>query len=154
MPFWKYQLIFLPFSECSLRVDTTSWGIRNVEACAGEIERRNQGESAGIKSHVGHIDGLVQDCSISTALAVEILQSCTEPSTCIRDPMSIYRCANTLELHLSNIDGLVQDCSISSALAVEILQSCTEPSTCNRDPMSIYIDVLTHWSYIFLTSMA
>ena len=26
------------------------------------------------------IDGLVQDCSISTALAIEILQSCTKPS--------------------------------------------------------------------------
>ena len=26
-----------------------------------------------------HVDGLVQDCSISTALAVEILQSCTQP---------------------------------------------------------------------------
>ena len=28
------------------------------------------------------IDGLVQDCSISSALAMEILQSCTKPSTC------------------------------------------------------------------------
>ena len=27
-----------------------------------------------------HIDGLVQDCSISIANALEILQSCTEPS--------------------------------------------------------------------------
>ena len=26
-----------------------------------------------------HIDGLVQDCSISSALAMEILQSCTKP---------------------------------------------------------------------------
>ena len=26
-----------------------------------------------------YIDGLVQDCSISSALAMEILQSCTEP---------------------------------------------------------------------------
>ena len=29
-----------------------------------------------------HIDGLVQDCRISSALAMEILQSCTKPSTC------------------------------------------------------------------------
>ena len=29
-----------------------------------------------------HIDGLVQDCSISNALAMEILQSCTKPSIC------------------------------------------------------------------------
>ena len=26
-----------------------------------------------------HFDGLVQDCSISSALAMEILQSCTKP---------------------------------------------------------------------------
>ena len=29
-----------------------------------------------------HFDGLVQDCSISSALAMEILQSCTKPPTC------------------------------------------------------------------------
>ena len=29
-----------------------------------------------------HIDGLVQDCSISCALPIEILQSCTKLSTC------------------------------------------------------------------------
>ena len=51
------------------------------------------------------IDGLVQDCSNSSALAMELLQSCTKP-----------------------IDGLVQDCSNSSALAMELLQSCTKPS--------------------------
>ena len=26
-----------------------------------------------------HMDGLIQDCIISTALAMEILQSCTKP---------------------------------------------------------------------------
>ena len=29
-----------------------------------------------------YIDGSVQDCSISSVLAMDILQSCTEPSTC------------------------------------------------------------------------
>ena len=29
---------------------------------------------------IGHIDGLVQDCSNSSALAMELLQSCTKPS--------------------------------------------------------------------------
>ena len=29
---------------------------------------------------VEHIDGLVQDCSNSSALAMELLQSCTKPS--------------------------------------------------------------------------
>ena len=27
-----------------------------------------------------HVDGLVQDCSNSSALAMELLQSCTKPS--------------------------------------------------------------------------
>ena len=43
-----------------------------------------------------HIDGLVQDCSISSALAMEILQSCTKPSTyymvivgMVKDPLSL-----------------------------------------------------------------
>ena len=29
-----------------------------------------------------HIDGLVQDCSDSSVLAMELLQSCTKPSIC------------------------------------------------------------------------
>ena len=29
-----------------------------------------------------HIEGLVQDCSISSALAMDLLQSCIEPSIC------------------------------------------------------------------------
>ena len=31
---------------------------------------------------IQHLDGLVQDCSISNALALEILQSCTNSSNC------------------------------------------------------------------------
>ena len=34
----------------------------------------------GFASFDGHIDGLVQDCSISSALVMEILQPCTKPS--------------------------------------------------------------------------
>ena len=49
--------------------------------------------------------GLVQDCSISSALAMELLQSCIKPP-------------------------LVQDCSISSALAMGLLQYCIKPSIC------------------------
>ena len=30
----------------------------------------------------GYIDGLVQDCSNSSALAMELLQSCAKPSIC------------------------------------------------------------------------
>ena len=50
-----------------------------------------------------HGDGLVQDCSISTANTLETFQS-------------------------STMDGLVQACSISTANALEILHSCTNKS--------------------------
>ena len=45
----------------------------------------------------GHSDGLVQDCSNSSALAMELLQSCTKPLI------------------------------LCSAIAMESLQSCTKP---------------------------
>ena len=35
------------------------------------------------KLHGAYIDGLVQDCSNSSALAMELLQSCTKPSICV-----------------------------------------------------------------------
>ena len=62
----------------------------------------------------------MEDCSISSANALEILQSSTKAS--------IYPCIIILELDLEKFDGLVQDCSNSSALAMELLQSCTNPS--------------------------
>ena len=65
----------------------------------------------GTKENRHNIDGLVQDCSNSSALAMELLQSCTKLSIC-----RIY------------VDGLAQDCSNSSALAMELLQSYTKPS--------------------------
>ena len=40
-------------------------------------------------STANQIDRLVHDCSISSALTVKILQSCTEPSKC-----NIYNCGN------------------------------------------------------------
>ena len=36
-----------------------------------------------LKSRNGNIDGLVQGCSNSSALAMELLQSCTKPSICV-----------------------------------------------------------------------
>ena len=54
-----------------------------------------------VKKDINH---LVQDCGNSSALAMEIQQSCTKPS------------------------DIVQDCSNSSVLAMELQQSCTEPS--------------------------
>ena len=39
-------------------------------------------DNQNIPSHRLYIDGLMQDCSISIACALEILQSCTKPSIC------------------------------------------------------------------------
>ena len=58
-----------------------------------------------------YIDGLVQDCNISSALAMEILQCCTEPW--ILRPGDVY-----FEDRAVYIDDLVQDCSIYSVFAV------------------------------------
>ena len=50
-------------------------------------EQQHEGPSQVIKSVLKlckiatHIDGLVQDCSNSIANALELLQSCTKPST-------------------------------------------------------------------------
>ena len=59
--------------------------------------------------------GLVQDCCISTASAVEILQYCIKP---VLSESMVSMCNRRV--------GLVQGCGISSALALEIPQSCTE----------------------------
>ena len=43
-----------------------------------------------MKSYEHHFDGLVSDCSVSIANALEILQSSSKPSICSRFP--IYKC--------------------------------------------------------------
>ena len=55
----------------------------------------SKGDTNG-QQQTNNIDGSVQECSIPSALAVEILQTCTNPS-------------------------IVQDWNISSVLAVDIL---------------------------------
>ena len=45
--------------------------------------------------HVPFIDGLVQDCSNSSALAMELLQSCTKPTIC---GFSNHDCSITNEM--------------------------------------------------------
>ena len=62
-----------------------------------------------------YVDDSVQDCGNSNELAMELLQSCTEPSM-HKEVLQVY------------FDGLVQDCSNSIANALELLQSCTKPS--------------------------
>ena len=46
-------------------------------------------------SFVAHVNGLAQDCYNSSALAMELLQSCTKPLMCnvvILQPISIHSC--------------------------------------------------------------
>ena len=56
------------------------------------------------------VDGLVQDCSISSALAMEILQSCTKPSKCV--PIKSNHFYQTAQrdseywIRLVDVDGL------------------------------------------------
>ena len=64
-----------------------------------------------------YLDGLVQDCSDSSVLAMELLQSCTEPSICPSTHIGL----------MTYIDGLVQERCNSSALALELHLSCTNP---------------------------
>ena len=61
-----------------------------------------------------YIDGLVQDCSISSALALEILQSCIKPSIwlCENLPtpyyMILYDMSRLITIRPSS--GILQDC--------------------------------------------
>ena len=80
-----------------------------------------------------YISGLVQNCCISTANALEILQSCNKPSIWFwRFPGKIQHQRSSYFTDLwgiqAHVNGLVQDCSISTADALEIPQSCTKPS--------------------------
>ena len=59
-----------------------------------------------------HIDGLVQDCSNSSALAMELLQSCTKPST--------YSLRSTYQEDFKTCD--VQDSDEGSALSLGAVQ--------------------------------
>ena len=103
------------------------------------------------------INGLVQDCSNSSALAMELLQSCTKPSTwwtilkktqlcywyqCFMKVCQLrnifFDCMQYkhLELLTPHIDGLVQNYNIPIANALEILQYCTRPLISARNHMS------------------
>ena len=64
---------------CRLTLGMTSHGINSgILGCTGDMGRTADHSWANTL-----IDGLVQDCRISSALALEILQSCTKPSICI-----------------------------------------------------------------------
>ena len=53
------------------------WVAIQASRCAWRVER-----ILAVKNLIVHINSLVQDCSNSSALAMELLQSCTKPSMC------------------------------------------------------------------------
>ena len=55
--------------------------------------------TVSMRSASRDIDGLVQDCSISSALAMEILQSCTKPSMCTCQPGKKLLYMNTVYIY-------------------------------------------------------
>ena len=50
------------------------------------------------KNYTRHIDDLMQDCSFSSALAMELLQSCTKPSTYTVDTIIFITCIINLNM--------------------------------------------------------
>ena len=52
---------------------------------------------------IDYIDGSVQDCSNSNALAMELLQSCTKPSTCWPGMQVSDQCLTYVELKFLSI---------------------------------------------------
>ena len=66
----KYTISLMPYAY---------WGLV-MHVCICELRITASGASS-VPSH--YIDGLVQSCSNSSALAMELLQSCTKPSICI-----------------------------------------------------------------------
>ena len=68
--------------------------IHILGTCKGTLNRINQNQTRQVNGTatsevtvviIRHVDGLVQDCSNSSALAMELLQSCTKPSmSCIQ----------------------------------------------------------------------
>ena len=90
---------------------------------------------------IPYFDGLVQDCSNSSELAMELLQSCTKPSIYlffyffltyffstwswkIIPYLCFYLFSTWIWEIIPYFGGLVQDCSNLIANSLELLQSC------------------------------
>ena len=84
------------------------------------------------------IDGLVQNCSNSSTLAMELLKSCTEPSICFDTWKK-----NRLIEDWWHIYALVNELLLGPEMAQELLLSCTKPSilySCNWTLVSIQVE--------------
>ena len=86
-----------------------------------------------------HFDGLVEGCSIASALAMETLQPCTKPSTYIvpyvmlvsyymyilNDVNDIGNCINACDIHNEiTIWYISRDIGIQSQYCIEFMLSC------------------------------
>ena len=73
---YMYYVVYLP--NTSTRPWEVPTAMREDTACKGQnIKGLIKYMIPGLTSYESHIDGLVQDYSISIAKALEILQSCT-----------------------------------------------------------------------------
>ena len=122
-------------SQLLRRVESILAQDEDADTEAEDDGEENLNEDVG----VGHFDGLMQDCSISIALAMEILQPCTKPSTW--SYFSIYNLSITfmaffvlthweqmihiLQMMFLNVFSLKEICSI----LIQILSAfhATEP---------------------------
>ena len=108
-----------------------------------ELKSSHAFELRKVDTRVSYIDSLVQDCSISIANALEILQSCTRPSIywysgggslhsgsssnvilwyhIFTNGNNIHRCSTII------LDGFMQERGNSSANTLELRLSCTNP---------------------------
>ena len=122
--------------DCAMRRhDCTGYKNKYVHACVymwiywGLVRKKCNSSALAIELHLSctnpsiylHIYGSVQDCSNFSVLAVELLQPCTKPSICTC--MCVWA-------YISVYRWLVQDCSNSSTLAMDLLQSCTKTLIC------------------------
>ena len=99
------------------------------------------------------INGLVQDCSNSSALAMELLKSCTKPSkpnipfhnkqvifcltphfcNFLHQYLSLSMVTHQTKQKTEYTDGLVQDCGNFTANTQELPQLCSKPSKLLHD---------------------
>ena len=119
--------------------------------------------SKALTLYINHMDGLVQDCSISNANTPKILQSFqyAQQMADIDNPADVnFHAKSQYNLH---IDRLVQERHNSIANALELRLSCTNLSIYMWCELSYRIDIvsmgkckkdvtplLTHWSCVFL----
>ena len=76
---WREALMFSLICALNKRMNLQSWGwCFDTPSCS--LWRHCNFSHNLFRLSFPHIDGLVQDCIISSALAMEILQSCTKPS--------------------------------------------------------------------------